>query len=390
MYCPFCGRDKFNMDFFCDECKNKLDFDNFHMFILNPNFQSIINTTDEKYIYNGNDLFFVINNIEGNDIVFHVSKSINEAISKKESLIDDGWPVSSSLLNEEKITNNIIKKDDRFIVYKDKDNERIIFGEFDNKEDAIDFKYYLIENNWKLNKTNQRNKKSTYNEKDAIEGKSPEIIRLYYNLKNFILSSYNDINMDFAKNYFSFKFSNQIVVSAKIFSNSIKSWINLKKSKICDFNGLTRDVSDIGTPGPGNYEYIIRSEDDFDYFIKLFEQAYNEKIQGINIFDEATPNQEILDSYTSLLGSTSTNELNRIIFDLSAWEKIVFDAINKLNTDSFVIDDLMRFKKKFKVYYPKGDIFLKISENLVKLVDRGLLEEVSQFQYNILWDSSKI
>lgn len=64
----------------------------------------------------------------------------------------------------------------------------------------------------------------------------------------------------------------------QILSNNIKVWINLKETELNDPDNRTRDVSNIGHYGVGNYEFRINSEDDFYYFNKLFEQFYDEKI----------------------------------------------------------------------------------------------------------------
>lgn len=45
-----------------------------------------------------------------------------------------------------------------------------------------------------------------------------------------------------------------------------------------DYKGLTRDVSDKGHWGVGDYEIKLKSENDFDYFVELFKQSYDEKI----------------------------------------------------------------------------------------------------------------
>ncbi len=84
--------------------------------------------------------------------------------------------------------------------------------------------------------------------------------------------------MNHTKYYFVFKVNNKIIVSAYIQTNHIKTWINLKESELHDPDNRVRDVSSIGHQGIGDYEFVVKSEEDFYYFDKLFRQAYDEKI----------------------------------------------------------------------------------------------------------------
>ena len=104
-----------------------------------------------------------------------------------------------------------------------------------------------------------------------------QIITLF-NLKEFILSNYDGIEMNHMKYYFVFKVNSKIIVSAYVQTGHIKTWINLKDSPLNDSDNRDCDVSEIGHQGIENYEFVIKSEDDFYYFDKLFKQAYDEKI----------------------------------------------------------------------------------------------------------------
>lgn len=128
----------------------------------------------------------------------------------------------------------------------------------------------------KKEKVNQEIKK--YTEEDTLNKKSNAMKSLYFDLKEFITSTYDDIEMNHTKYYFVFKVNNKIVISAYILRNHIKTWINLKENEIKDPDNRIRDVSNIGHQGIGDYEFKINSKDDFYYFNTLFEQAYNEKI----------------------------------------------------------------------------------------------------------------
>lgn len=125
-------------------------------------------------------------------------------------------------------------------------------------------------------KVNREIKK--YTEEDTLKGKSDEIKTLYYDLKEFVLSNYDDIEVNHLKYYFVFKVNNKIVVSATVLSNSIKTLINLKETELNDPDNMIKNVSNVGHHGVGDYEFKIKSENDFYYFDKLFKQSYDEKI----------------------------------------------------------------------------------------------------------------
>lgn len=48
--------------------------------------------------------------------------------------------------------------------------------------------------------------------------------------------------------------------------------------KLNDYKNVTYDVSNKGHWGIGDYKIKLKSEDDFDYFMELFKQAYDEKL----------------------------------------------------------------------------------------------------------------
>ena len=128
----------------------------------------------------------------------------------------------------------------------------------------------------KKQKVNKEIKK--YTEDDTLDGKSDDIKSLYYDLKEFVLSNYDDIEINHWKYYFVFKVNNKIIASASVLVKSIKAWINLKETELNDPDNRIRNVANVGHHGVGDYEFIIKSEKDFYYFDKLFNQSYDEKI----------------------------------------------------------------------------------------------------------------
>ena len=151
-------------------------------------------------------------------------------------------------------------------------NGTVLFDKINDIDDADSIMQITEENT-------ENEEIKNYTEEYTLSGKSEYVETLYYNLKDFVLFNYKNIEIKHLKHYYSFRVNDAIVASAELLSNSIKTWINLKDSEIKDPGNRVRDVSDIGHLGIGKYEFKIKSEDDFDYFNRLFRQSYEEKIR---------------------------------------------------------------------------------------------------------------
>ena len=126
-------------------------------------------------------------------------------------------------------------------------------------------------------KTIQINLKSLdYSEDELLRDKSLEINELYYSLKERLLSDFDDLDMEIFKTLSSYKINDNLICVVRFLSKSLSIWFFTKTLE--DPENKTKDLSDLSTGGPGvNYQINLESEEDFDYFIKLFKQVYDEK-----------------------------------------------------------------------------------------------------------------
>lgn len=115
-----------------------------------------------------------------------------------------------------------------------------------------------------------------YTEDDLFEDKSDYSIELYRNLKDLILNEFDDIEIVITKLYMVFKVNKKIIASVELQKKSLKTFINAKR--LDDHKSLCRDVSNKGHWGVGDWELKLKSEEDFDYFVELFKQSYDEKL----------------------------------------------------------------------------------------------------------------
>ena len=154
-------------------------------------------------------------------------------------------------------------------------NDTVLFDKVNNTNTSASIKQ-VTDSDKNKQKVNKEIKK--YTEADTLKGKNEDIVSLYENLKEDILSQYDDIEIVHLKYYLVFKVNNKIVASLSVLKKSLKTWINLKDSDISDPDNKIRNVSNIGHHGVGDYEFNITSDDDFYYFNRLFKQSYDEKL----------------------------------------------------------------------------------------------------------------
>jgi len=112
-----------------------------------------------------------------------------------------------------------------------------------------------------------------YTEDDHLKSCEKNILSLYEELKNQIIDLDSKIETIPKKKYIAFKASSNFtdVLPQK---NKIKLWLNMPKGKLSDHYNLTRDVSNIGHWGNGDYEISINSSKNFADLMSLIKQSY--------------------------------------------------------------------------------------------------------------------
>lgn len=111
-----------------------------------------------------------------------------------------------------------------------------------------------------------------YTEEGHLQEKSDDIQELYEDFKNAILNLSPDINIFPQKYYIAFK-TNTNIVDIQIQYKALKIWINLKKGSLDDPKQITKDVSNIGHNGNGDYEILISDTSNLEYIMSLVKQA---------------------------------------------------------------------------------------------------------------------
>lgn len=116
-----------------------------------------------------------------------------------------------------------------------------------------------------------------YTEEDHLAKASEEIKKVYEELKNRILEL-DDIDVASKKLYIAFKGTRNIV-DIELYKNKIKMYINMKKGTLKDPLNITKDISNVGNWGNGDYCLFIDKRDDIDNVVPLIKQSvsFNKK-----------------------------------------------------------------------------------------------------------------
>ena len=111
-------------------------------------------------------------------------------------------------------------------------------------------------------------------EEMLLEGKSPEMIEFYNKLKNRVLDEYDDVDVKYMVDQFSFKANGKLVCVVVFLKSSFNIFLYGKDLKDAD---RTDDISGKSTGGNANYRLKCKP-DDIDYFMDLFKQVHEQKV----------------------------------------------------------------------------------------------------------------
>lgn len=110
-----------------------------------------------------------------------------------------------------------------------------------------------------------------YTEEDHLANIPDNINKIYEKLKNRILEL-DDIDIEVKKVYIAFKGIRNII-DITFTKTKLKVYINMKKGSLNDPLNITKDISNIGHHGNGDYQVEINNEDDIDNVMPLIKQS---------------------------------------------------------------------------------------------------------------------
>lgn len=112
-----------------------------------------------------------------------------------------------------------------------------------------------------------------YDEAYHFEGKSDDVIELYEDFKNAILTLAPELEIVSTKLYVAFKRGKNNIVSIQIQKKLLKIWFSSRQETLDDPKQLTKDVTNIGHWGTGDYELIASDTENLEYIMSLIKQA---------------------------------------------------------------------------------------------------------------------
>ncbi|WP_159583333.1 DUF5655 domain-containing protein [Streptococcus halichoeri] len=112
----------------------------------------------------------------------------------------------------------------------------------------------------------------SYSEEDLLINRTEDIQELYDSYKQAILQLIVDCDIVPKKFYIAFKKDNHNIIDIEVQHKQLKLFINAKIGQIDDAKGVTRNVSQIGHYGNGDYEIKVTDTKNLEYIMSLIKQ----------------------------------------------------------------------------------------------------------------------
>lgn len=118
-----------------------------------------------------------------------------------------------------------------------------------------------------------------YTEEQHLNNSNEEIVELYEKIRNFILCLDDTIEIKAKKLEVGFVYNKKVIVDIHLQRKALKMWLNTKIGTLDDLKNITRNVSNTGHWGNGDYEIQISNDDEIEYIFSLIKQLYKIKRQ---------------------------------------------------------------------------------------------------------------
>ncbi|WP_182350989.1 DUF5655 domain-containing protein [Legionella sp. PC1000] len=107
-----------------------------------------------------------------------------------------------------------------------------------------------------------------------------KIAELYEKFRDAILNLSDEIELKPTKLYIAFKL-NKNIVDIEIQRKSLKIFLNAAWGTIDDSKGRTRNVSNVGHYGNGDYQIQVDNDNDLEYIMSLIKQVVKVKSNSV-------------------------------------------------------------------------------------------------------------
>lgn len=114
-----------------------------------------------------------------------------------------------------------------------------------------------------------------YTEIDHTLSKPDEVIELYRKLKEYLLNIDDRVKIKATKPYIGFRVGSRNFCDIVLLKSGIKVWVSIPSGQLKDSLGIFRDVSKIGRWGNGDYETVMKNDENIEYIASVAKQAFN-------------------------------------------------------------------------------------------------------------------
>ncbi|MGL6064255.1 MAG: DUF5655 domain-containing protein [Fusobacteriaceae bacterium] len=122
-----------------------------------------------------------------------------------------------------------------------------------------------------IKKVSQEIKKYTIEE--HFKNSSENIVELFNLFLEKIEEMIPNIEIEPKKLYIALKSNKRNIIDFRLQKNSLKMWLNAKKGTLNDSKNLSKDVSNIGHWGNGDYEISISNDEELEYILSLIKDS---------------------------------------------------------------------------------------------------------------------
>lgn len=157
------------------------------------------------------------------------------------------------------------------------DNDIVLINQIKKSQSAESIKPLTLKNKELKRVTDEI---IVYTEDNHTAKASEEIAELYEKFRDAILNLSDEIELKPTKLYIAFKL-NKNIVDIEIQRKSLKIFLNAAWGTIDDSKGLTRNVSNVGHYGNGDYQIQVDNDNDLEYIMSLIKQVVKVKSNSI-------------------------------------------------------------------------------------------------------------
>lgn len=257
---------KYRLDTLCFDRENK------SFVIIEYKRDKNFSVIDQGYSY----LSIMLNN--KSDFILEYNENCKDNLKRN----DVDWTQSRVIFISPKFTeyqkDSVNFKDVPFELWEINKFENNIIGINQHKTDSKESISTTVKDIGKSTVISVSKQVKVYSEEDLInQPKVQDIVKeVYSELKNRLLNLGDDVVIVPRKIYISYKRKSNFF-DINFLKNGLWCWINLKKGELDDPNNITRDVSEIGHYGNGDYEVFIDKDSDLDYIMFLIKQSYKKQ-----------------------------------------------------------------------------------------------------------------